>query len=226
MTPAPSSSLPKQAINGSLAEIAQALGHPHRLELLEAMAQGPRSVEDLAGAARLTFANASRHLQLLRRAGLALAERQGKRVFYGLAGDAEVLALLEALGRVGERNVAEVQGVMRDYFRDPDALEPVSREALLARLDEGSVTVLDVRPEAEFALGHVPGAINVPLAELGKRHAEFPKRREIVAYCRGPYCIMAFEAVTALRAKGYRARRLEGGFPEWRAAGMRVAARA
>lgn len=213
---------PKHAIFESLAAIAQALGHAHRLELLEGMAQGARSVEDLAQATRLTVANASRHLQLLRRARLVEAERRGKRVFYRLAGDAEVLALIKALGRVGERNLAEVQGVMRDFFDKRDALEAVSREALLERLRDGTVTVLDVRPEAEFALGHVAGAVNVPIVELEKRLAGLPKDREIVAYCRGAYCVMSFEAVAVLRAKGYRVRRLEDGFPEWKAAGLDV----
>lgn len=217
------SSTPKQVIYAHLAEIAQALGHANRLELLEHIGQGQRSVETLAELTGLTFANTSRHLQLLRRARLVETERQGKRVFYRLAGDTEVLAVLRALGHLGERNVAEVQGVMRDFFDQRDALEPVAREALVARLREGEVTVLDVRPESEFALGHVPGAINVPMAELEKRLAELPMDREIVAYCRGPYCVMSFEAVSALRAKGYQVRRLEDGFPEWKAAGLAVA---
>jgi rhodanese-related sulfurtransferase/predicted transcriptional regulator len=221
-----SSSGPKQVIYENLAEVAQALGHPHRLELLERMAQGSRSVEELANSTRLTVANASRHLQLLRRARLVEAERQGKRVFYRLAGDAAVLSLLKALGTVGERNVAEIQQVMRDFFSQRDALEAISRDELVARLKDGMATVLDVRPEEEFALGHVPGAINIPIGELERRLAELPKRREIVAYCRGPYCVMSFEAVAALRAKGYRIRRLEDGFPEWKAAGLDVAVEA
>jgi rhodanese-related sulfurtransferase len=217
-----SSSSPKHAIFERLAEVAQAIGHAHRLELLERMAQGARSVEDLANATKLTVANTSRHLQLLRRARLVDAERDGKRVFYRLAGETEVVGLLKALGQVGERNVAEIQRVMQDFFHQRDSMEPVSREDLIARLKDGSVTLLDVRPEEEFALGHLPGAINVPFNELQRRLADLPKRREIVAYCRGPYCVMSFEAVSALRAKGYRARRLEDGFPEWKAAGHAV----
>jgi rhodanese-related sulfurtransferase len=217
-----SSDNPKHAVYESLAEVAQALGHAHRLELLEAMAQGSRSVEDLANAAHLTVANTSRHLQLLRRARLVEAERQGKRVFYRLAGDAEVVGLLKALGLVGERNVAEIQGVMRDFFFQRDALEAVSREELVVRLRDDVVTVLDVRPDEEYALGHISGAINMPIDELEQRLAELPKDREIIAYCRGPYCVMSFEAVAALRAKGYRVRRLEDGFPEWRVAGLDV----
>ncbi|MBE0590919.1 MAG: metalloregulator ArsR/SmtB family transcription factor [Gemmatimonadales bacterium] len=215
---------PKHVVFENLASVAQALGHEHRLELLEAMAQGPRSVEDLARLAGLTMANASRHLQLLRRARLAETERRGKRVFYRLAGDVEVVALLKALGRVGERNIAEVRGVMRDFFHDRDALEAVSREELAERLNAGQVTVLDVRPEAEYALGHVPGAINIPAGELERRLADLPEGHEVIAYCRGPYCVMSFEAVAALRARGFKARRLEDGFPEWKAAGLAVEA--
>ena len=132
------------------------------------------------------------------------------------------MSLLKALGVVGERNVAEVQRVMHDYFEQRDALEPVSREELVRRLKEGTVTLLDVRPEVEYALGHLPGAVNIPMSELKRRLAELPKRREIIAYCRGPYCVMSFEAVAALRGEGYRTRRLEDGYPEWKAAGLQV----
>lgn len=215
-------SSPKHAIYERLGELAQALGHAHRLELLEQIAQGPRSVEDLALASGMTVANTSRHLQLLRRARLVDANRQGKRVFYALAGDAAVLDVLAALGRLAERNVAEVQRVVRDYFHERDALEAITRAELMERLQEGAVTVLDVRSQEEFALGHLPGALNVPMAQLEKRLAELPKRKEIVAYCRGPYCVLSFEAVAVLRAKGYRIRRLEDGFPEWKAAGLGV----
>jgi rhodanese-related sulfurtransferase/predicted transcriptional regulator len=219
-----SSTGPKQAIYNSLAEVAQALGHTHRLQLLELLAQGERSVEELSAQSHLTFANTSRHLQLLRRARLVETERRGKYVFYRLAGDAEVVALIRALGRVGERNLAEIKRVMSDYFNARDALEPVSRADLLARLEDGLVTVLDVRSEDEFALGHLPSAINIPLAELERRLNELPEDREVVAYCRGPYCVFSFEAVAALRARGYRVRRLEDGFPEWKAAGLPVEA--
>lgn len=215
---------PKHVVFENLAGIAQALGHAHRLELLESLGQGARSVEDLAKAAGITLANASRHLQLLRRARLVESERQGKRVFYRLAGDVEVVALLKSLGRVGERNLAEVQGVMRDFFSRRDALEPISRAELADRLASGLVTVLDVRPQQEYELGHVPGAINIPTHELLGRLADLPKEREVVAYCRGPYCVMSFDAVAALRAQGYQVRRLEDGFPEWKAAGLAVEA--
>jgi rhodanese-related sulfurtransferase len=217
-----SSTGPKQAIYENLAEVAQALGHSHRLELLEHLAQGVRTVEELSGRAHLTFANTSRHLQILRRARLVETERRGKYVLYRLAGEPEVVALIKALGRVGERNVAEIGRVVTDYFHARDALEPVLRDDLVARLHDDLVTVLDVRPEDEFALGHLPGALNIPLAELERRLGELPRGREVIAYCRGPYCVLSFEAVGALRARGYRVRRLEDGYPEWKAAGLPV----
>lgn len=217
-----SSPRPKQVIFESLAEIAQALGHPHRLELLELLAQGHRSVEELAAQSGMSFANTSRHLQILRRARLVETERRGKHVFYSLAGDAEVVTLLSALGRVGERNIAEVNRVLADYFHSRDTMEAISRDALAERLSEGLVTVLDVRSEDEFVQGHLPGARNIPFAELDKRLSELPRDVEIVAYCRGPYCVYAFEAVAALRAKGFSASRLEDGFPEWKAAGLAI----
>jgi rhodanese-related sulfurtransferase len=217
-----SSIAPKQAILASLAEVAQALGHPHRLELLEHVAQGMRSVEELSTRTKLNFANTSRHLQILRRARLVETERRGKRVLYRLVGDIEVVELMRALGRLGERNLAEVNRIMTDYFHARDALEPVSREDMAARLRDGLVTVLDVRPEDEFALGHLPGALNIPLGKLEQRLADLPADREIIAYCRGPYCVLSFEAVAALRSRGYPVRRLEDGFPEWKAAGLPV----
>jgi ArsR family transcriptional regulator len=215
---------PKQAIFAGLAEVAQALGHAHRLELLEHVAQGVRSVEELSVRANLSFANTSRHLQILRRARLVDTERRGKRVLYRLAGEAEVVGLVRSLGRVGERNVAEVSRVMTDYFHARDALEAVSRKELIARLRDGLVTVLDVRPEDEFALGHLPNAINIPLGKLKHRLRELPADREVIAYCRGPYCVLSFEAVAALRARGYLVRRLEDGYPEWKAAGLPIEA--
>ncbi|MBN9305909.1 MAG: ArsR family transcriptional regulator [Devosia sp. 67-54] len=215
---------PKQAIYSGLAEVAQAIGHAHRLELLEHLAQGQRSVEELAERAGLSFANASRHLQILRRARLVETERQGKRILYSLSGETEVVALLKALGCVGERNVAEVRQMMNDYFGARDALAPVTRNELLASLRDGMVTLLDVRPEDEFALGHLPGALNLPLTELEQRLSELPRDQEIIAYCRGPYCVLSVDAVSSLRAKGYKVRRLEDGFPEWKAAGLDIEA--
>jgi rhodanese-related sulfurtransferase/DNA-binding transcriptional ArsR family regulator len=216
-----SSESPKHAIFVCLAEVAQALGHAHRLELLEHLGQGARSVEGLARRAGISFANASRHLQHLRRARLVAAQRDGKHVMYRLADD-NVVDLLSALCRVGERNVAEVERIVASYFRARDALEPVSRVALLERVRDGLVTVLDVRPEDEFALGHLPGAVNIPLSDLERRLAELSPNQEIVAYCRGTFCVLAFEAVAALRARGFKARRLEEGYPEWKAAKLPV----
>jgi ArsR family transcriptional regulator len=213
---------PKQHVFAGLAEIAQALGHAHRLELLEHLGQGERSVEHLAERAGLTLANASRHLQLLRRAGLVVGRRDGKRIYYRLAGERAVVALLSALSRVGEEASAEIARVMTTYFHARDELEPVSRTQLLDRLRAGEVTLLDVRPEDEFARGHLPGAVNVPLAQLARRLAELPPEREVVAYCRGPWCVLSFEAVALLRRQGYRVRRLEDGYPEWKVAGLPV----
>lgn len=214
---------PKQQVFASLAQIARALGHAHRLELLEQLGQGERSVEDLAARAGLTLANTSRHLQLLRRAALVEGRREGKRVFYRLGGEDAVIELLGALSRVGERNSAEIARVMASYFRARDEFEPVSRAELLDRLRSGTASVLDVRPEDEFAHGHLPEALNIPLAQLERRLAELPADREVIAYCRGPWCVLSFEAVALLRQRGYRARRLEDGFPEWKTAGLPTA---
>jgi rhodanese-related sulfurtransferase len=212
---------PKLALFTHFAAVAKSLGHAHRLELLEQLAQGERSVEVLADRTGLSIANASQHLQHMRRAGLIGNRRDGKFVYYRLADDA-VLDLLASLRRIAERNVAEVARVVRDYFESRDALEPVSRKDLMQRVRVGSVTVLDVRPEDEFALGHVAGAVNIPLRSLQTRLSEFDPAQEIVAYCRGPYCVLSYEAVAALRARGFKAHRLEDGFPEWKAAGLPV----
>jgi ArsR family transcriptional regulator len=158
----------------------------------------------------------------MRRAGLVVAERKGKFVFYALA-DAVVLDVLSALRRIAEENIAEVDRVIRAYFDNRDSMAPMSRAELLQQSRAGAVTVLDVRPPDEFALGHVPGALNVPLRELEARLAELNPAQEIVAYCRGAYCVLSYEAVATLRARGFRARRLEDGLPEWRAAGLPVA---
>lgn len=211
----------KATLHESFAEIAKAAAHPHRLALLEQLAQGERNVDALAERVGLTIANASQHLQSMRRAGLLAARREGKFTLYRLADDS-VLALLDAIGAVAERNVAEVKAVVTGYFNARDDMEPVSRRELKKRISAGTVTVLDVRPAEEFALGHVPGAVNIPTAELKRRLSELPRSKEIVAYCRGPYCVFAFEAVAALRHAGYKARRLEDGLPHWRAAGFPV----
>lgn len=216
-----SSESPKQALLTQFAAVAKALGHAHRLELLEFVAQGERGVDALARRAGLSVANASQHLHQLRRAGLLASRQDGKRVLYRLADDS-VLNLTAALRHVAERNLAEVQQIIDGYFHERDAFEPVSREELLTKMEQGLVTVLDVRPEDEYSTGHVPGALNITLAELESRLSELPSGHEIVAYCRGPYCVLSFEAVAALRAHGLNVRRLEEGFPEWRVAGLPV----
>ena len=216
-----SSKGPKQALFAQFAMVAKTLGHPHRLELLEQLAQGERSVEGLADKTGLSVANASQHLQQMLRGGLVANRRDGKFVHYRLADDA-VLDALAVLRRLAERNLAEVERVVRTYFDDRDSLEPVTRKDLMRRQRAEGVTVLDVRPPDEFALGHLPGALNIPLHALKARLAEFDPAREIVAYCRGPYCVLSYEAVSALRARGFKVRRLEDGYPEWRAAGLPV----
>ena len=214
---------PKLALFAQFATVAKSLGHANRLELLEQLAQGERSVEVLADRSGLSIANASQHLQHMRRAGLVTGRREGKFVYYRLADDG-VLDLLAALRRIAEQNLAEVERVVRGYFNERDSLEPVTREQLLDRLRAGTVTILDVRPQDEFALGHLPGALNIPLRELDSRLGKLdPKhKQEIVAYCRGPYCVLSYEAVARLRARGLKARRLEDGLPEWRKAGLPV----
>jgi ArsR family transcriptional regulator len=204
-----------------LAAVARSLGSAHRLELLELLAQTERSVEELANLSGLTIANASQHLQQLRRFGLVEARREGKRVIYKLA-DPEMVVLMGALSRVTQRNVGAVEKVLNSYFRERDNLEPVSRKELLRRMRDGLVTVIDTRPYEEFAAGHLPGAINLPLSELRRRLRDLPRDLEIVAYCRGPYCVLSYEAVAELRRRGFRAVRLEDGFPEWKAAGLPV----
>jgi rhodanese-related sulfurtransferase/DNA-binding transcriptional ArsR family regulator len=216
-----SSQSPKRVLFVQFAAVAKSLGHAHRLELLEQLAQGERTVEVLAQRTGLSTANASQHLQQMRRAGMLTTRRDGKFVYYRLVDDA-VLDLLAALRRIAERNSAEVERVIRTYFHDRDSLEAVSRDELLQQTRAGLVTVLDVRPPDEFALGHLPGAVNIPLRELEARLADFDPSQEIVAYCRGPYCVLSYEAVAALRTKGFKARRLEDGFPEWRAAGLPI----
>jgi len=205
----------------SLASVAQALANPNRLQLLEHLAQGERSVEPLAAITGLRFANASQHLQALRQAGLVGARKEGLRVIYSIAGP-EVVQLCTALQRAAETQVVEVERVVRDFLGDRYNLEPISAENLLERIKNGLVTVLDVRPAGEFQAGHLPGAINIPYEQLERELAKLPKRREVVAYCRGPYCAMSFDAVQKLRQGGWKAQRLERGFPEWKANGLPV----
>ena len=205
----------------ALGRVALALASASRLQILEFVAQGERSVDALATMTGLSVANTSKHLQALRQAGLVTARKQGLRVFYLMAGD-DVATLAAALRQVAEHRVAEVEQLLRVWLAHRDELEPVRPAELIARAKKGLVTVLDVRPAEEYAAGHLPGAINVPIDQLENRLGKLSKKREIVAYCRGPYCLMSFEAVEKLRKRGLRARRLENGFPEWRAAGLPI----
>jgi len=212
---------PKREIFGGLARIGSAISSATRIEFLELLAQNERSVEQLSTLTGATVANTSQHLQKLRQAGLVLARREGQHVFYRVAGN-EVIALLSALGRTGEAYVAEVERVVRLYLGQKDDLEPVPAQELLDRMRKGLVTVIDVRPPEEFGAAHVSGAINIPIQELEKRLKDLPKGKEVIAYCRGPYCLMSYDAVALLRKKGVKARRLESGLPEWRLAGLPV----
>lgn len=217
-----SSPSPKHHIFVHLAYIAQAIGHASRLDILELLAQGELSVEDVAARTGLSIANTSRHLQILRQVRLAEPRRAGKRMIYHLVGETDVVVLLGALGRIGERNSAEIQLVMTNYFGKRDTLEPLTRTELLARIDANDVLLLDVRPEDEYEKGHIPTAINIPLADLESRIESLPRDRLIAAYCRGPYCVFSVEAVALLRAQGFEVRRLEDGLPEWRTAGLTI----
>lgn len=205
----------------AIGRVAAALGSAGRLQILEFVAQGERSVDALATMTGLSVANTSKHLQALRQAGLVKARKEGLRVYYCLAGD-DVSILLSALRGVAEHRAADVEKLLRTWLAHRDELEPVSARDVLKRLKNGLVTVLDVRPEEEYAAGHLPGAINVPIERLESYLSKLPKRKEVVAYCRGPYCLMSFEAVEKLRKRGFKARRLEDGYPEWRAAGLPV----
>jgi len=206
----------------AFATVAQGLAHPVRMLLLDHLAQAPASVEALAARTGLPVANVSQHLQRLKRAGLVRSGRAGKRVRYALTDD-RVIELVARLRDVAAANLAEVDRLVRDRVEATDEVEPMTREALRDRLRAGDVLVLDVRPPEEFAAGHVPGAVNVPPDELEARLAELDPMVEIVAYCRGPFCVFSVDAVARLRARGFEARRLEDGLPEWRAAGLPVA---
>jgi rhodanese-related sulfurtransferase/predicted transcriptional regulator len=211
----------KRELYQSIAKVAQALASGNRLQLLEFMAQGERSVDALAAMAGVTVANASQHLQALRRAGLVTARKEGQRVYYRVAGD-DVVRLYDGLRVVAESRLAEVRQLVNEFLGDRGALEPVLAEELLARAKKGLVTVLDVRPREEFEAGHLPGAVNIPMDRLESELARLPKKREVVAYCRGPYCLMSFDAVLKLRQRGWKARRLNEGYPQWKAAGLPI----
>ena len=212
----------KHRLYSELTRIAKALSSPSRLELIELLAQGERTVEALARAAAIPLANASHHLQVLRESRLVEARKEGLYVHYRLAGP-DVFELARMLRSVGEQRLAEVDRIVKTYLAARDELEPVGRHELLKRVEEGTAIVLDVRPPEEYQAGHIPGALSVPIEQLEARLADLPRSKEIVAYCRGPYCVMSFEAVKLLRAHGRKARRLEEGFPEWRANGLPIA---
>lgn len=211
----------KDAIYKQLSRVGKAVSAPKRLELLDLLCQGPRTVEALADQITISLANASQHLQVLRAARLVDTEKKGLYVEYRLADD-QVCRFLQALRELAESRLAEVEQVTRQYLHERGAMERVDGDELLRRVRQGEVTILDVRPPEEFRAGHIPGARSVPLPELKKRLAELPKRRDVVAYCRGPYCVMAIEAVALLRKKGFRAYRMEQGVVEWRARGEKV----
>jgi len=211
----------KDGVFEQFARIGKALSAPKRIELLELLCQGPRSVESLADQAAISIANASQHLQILRRARLVDAQKQGLYVEYRLA-DEQVLKFLHATRHLAESRLAEIGEIMKAFLKERDSLERVAGKELLRRVREGGVTVLDVRPAEEYRAGHIPGARSVPLGELTKRLSELPKNRDIVAYCRGPQCVMAIEAVQLLRSKGFRAHRMEEGVIDWRVRGWRL----
>lgn len=211
----------KQDLFVQFSRVAKAMSNGNRLELLEFLAQGERCVDSLARVSGLSVANTSQHLQQLRQAGLVSSRKVGQKVFYRPSGD-DVITLLGTLREVAERHIAEVDRLVDDYLKVKDDLEPVPAEELLDRVRDGLVTVLDVRPVEEFESGHLPGAINVPLADLEQHLNEIDSGQEVVAYCRGPHCVLAFDAVARLREHGLQARRLDGGLPEWRLKGLPV----
>jgi rhodanese-related sulfurtransferase len=211
----------KTAIYEQIARLGRATASASRLELLDLLSQGARTVEALAQQTGQSVAATSHHLQVLRRARLVDAQKAGLYVTYRLA-DPQVGEFFLHLRSLAESRLAEVQHVTRQYLEGRGALEPVGNDEFVRRVRAGEVTLIDVRPREEYVAGHIPGAISIPLGELGTRLRTLPKRRDIVAYCRGPYCVMALDAVDLLRRKGFRAYRMEHGVPEWRAQGWRV----
>ncbi len=211
----------KQDLFAQFARVGKAMSNGNRLELLEFIAQGERSVDELARISGLSVANTSQHLQQLRQAGLVVSTKKGLKVFYRISGD-DVIELFNSLRNVAERHLAEVQRLVNAFLMVKDNLEPVPATELLDRVRNDLVTVLDVRPPEEYQSGHVPGAINIPLSEHEKHLDELDSEQEVVAYCRGPHCVLAFDAIAQLREKGFKAHRLQDGFPEWKASGLPV----
>ena len=212
----------KDPLYAQFARIGHAVASPVRIELLDLLSQGEKTVETLAEQAASNIKNTSAHLRVLRQARLVDTRRDGTYIYYRLA-DHEVGRFVRDLQRLGRRRLAEVQHVAKQFLEDRDDLAPVTVAELKRLVHDGGVTVIDVRPRDEYVAGHIPGALSVPLTELRRRMRELPKRREVIAYCRGPYCVFALEAVRMLRRGGFRARRSEGGWPAWRDAGHRVA---
>ncbi len=212
---------PRRTAFSHFALVGKAMSHGHRLELLDMLAQGERNVEDMARTLRLSVANTSQHLQRLLRVGLVATRKDGQHVFYRLADDA-VTGLMTAMRRIAESNLAEVRKLGAAHFESKDSLEPVSRQELLARMRRDEAIIVDVRPSGEFAAGHISGALNIPLEEIERKLDRLPKDKEIVAYCRGPYCTLVYNAIAVMRDKGYTVRRLEEGFPQWKHGGLPV----
>jgi rhodanese-related sulfurtransferase/DNA-binding transcriptional ArsR family regulator len=213
----------KDALYSQFARLGNALASPKRIELLDLLGQGEKTVETLAGQIATPIKNTSAHLRVLRQARLVETRRDGTYVFYRLAGE-DVLRLLKGFAALGHSRLAEVQQVVRLYLDGRDSLEPVTIRELRQLMRDGDVTVVDVRPTEEYDAGHIPGALSVPVAELKRRLREIPKNREVIAYCRGRYCVYSLEAVTLLRKQGYLARRVDEGLPDWRIAGFPVEA--
>jgi rhodanese-related sulfurtransferase len=211
----------KRDLYEQLARLGKAVASPARLQLLDLLCQGPRTVESLSHEAGLTVANASQHLRVLHAARLVETEKAGLFVTYRLA-DESVCGFFHSMRSLGEKRLAEVESILRQFQQAPDSLEPVEKKTLVNRVRKGEVILLDVRPKEEYQAAHISGAVSVPLKELKARLSKLPRGREIVAYCRGPYCVLAVEAVRLLKAKGFRAMRLEDGVPEWRAQGLPV----
>ena len=211
----------KYDLFNQFARVGKSLSNPNRLELLEFLAQSPRSVETLAKLTQLSIANTSQHLQHLRQAGLVTSRKEGLKVYYNISGD-DVIALLDSLRDVAERHLSDVSQLVNTYLTAKDNLDAIPANKLLEMAKQDLVTVMDVRPKEEYEAGHVQGAINIPIDELEQHLEQLDPTQEIIAYCRGPHCILAFDAVAQLREKGFQARRLENGYPEWRVAGLPV----
>ena len=211
----------KKELFAQFALVGKSLSNGNRLELLEFLAQGERSVEELSKVSGLSVANTSQHLQGLRRSGLVTSRANKQRMIYRLS-DNSIIELLTLMRQIAENNLGEIHHLVSSYLSAKDDLEPISRDELLKRAHKGAVTVIDVRPEIEYQSGHLPLAINIPLSELKRELQGISRKKEVIAYCRGPYCVLAFEAVAQLRSQGFKARRLEDGFPEWKLAGLPI----